>query len=133
MAWSQDGRTLYAGGQYDKDGLSPILHWSQAGKDKRYSWTASPNTITDIKTLQTGAIVFGASDPAFGKFTAQGKKTLYREAGIADFRGIFAGDFLVSATADKIQFGFKYGGNQPALFSLTQRILKLEPSTFSVK
>ncbi|MCK5720489.1 MAG: caspase family protein [Thiomargarita sp.] len=128
VAWSQDGRTLYAGGQYDKDGLSPILHWSQAGKDKRYSWTASPNTITDIKTLQTGAIVFGASDPAFGKFTAQGKKTLYREAGIADFRGIFAGDFLVSATADKIQFGFKYGGNQPALFSLTQRILKLEPS-----
>ncbi|MDM8566597.1 caspase family protein [Candidatus Halobeggiatoa sp. HSG11] len=134
VAWSQDGDTLYAGGEYDENGLSPIVSWSQAGKGKHQTWAASSNTITDIRTLTTGSVIFGAYDPAFGKFTAQGKKTLYHEAGIADFRGIYKDVFLISKNSNKVQFRFGvWGKRPPANFSVDKRILKLNPATNLIK
>ncbi|MDM8568522.1 caspase family protein [Thiotrichales bacterium HSG1] len=127
VAWSQDGDTLYAGGKYDEDGLNPIVSWSKAGKGYHQAWATSPDVIIDIRTLKTGAVLFGAGDPSFGLFTKQGKKTLYREAGIADFRNVFIDDgFLISKTGNKVQF--KYGSDLSGLFAVDKRILKLNSS-----
>jgi len=131
VAWSQDGRWLYAGGRYDDGGPNPILRWSQAGRGSYRAWSASSMTIMDIRALRYGEIVFGAADPAFGLFDAKGQKTLYREAGIADFRGIFDGDFLLSRDGSMIEFGYEYGGKRPARFSLNERTLTLNPVTQS--
>jgi WD40 repeat protein len=68
VAWSQDGRWLYAGGMYHVNGIHPILRWSKAGRGDYVSWSASLNTITDIRVLRNGEIIFGAYDPAFIAF-----------------------------------------------------------------
>jgi WD40 repeat protein len=132
VAWSQDGYTLYAGGRYEENGKAHILRWSRAGKGYRQAWAASANTIMDIRTLTTGSVVFGAGDPVFGIFTAQDEKTLYREAGIADFRDNQYG-FLISKFGNKIQFGFEVWGKRPANFSVAERILKLNLASNLIK
>jgi WD40 repeat protein len=125
VAWSQDGRWLYAGGK-----SSAILRWSQAGWGSYRAWSASYQTIMDIRALRYGEIVFGAADPAFGLFDAKGQKTLYREAGIADFRDNYEG-FLVSREGSTVQFGYEVWGKRPARFSLNERTLTLNPATQS--
>jgi WD40 repeat protein len=130
IAWSADGRGLMAGGEYNDDkGMNPILHWSNAGQGTGSQWPGASNTITDLRALPDGQIVFGAAYPAFGMLSAQGKKRVYRAAEIADFRGIFLGSFLLSSTGDQVQFGYEYGGKSPKQFSLKTR--KLTPPAAS--
>lgn len=123
VAWSQDGRWLYAGGGY-REGISrPILRWPQAGRGNYQTWSASSSTIMDIRALRDGGIVFGAGEPDFGRFNANGQKTLARQAEIADFRGVFEGGFLLSEDGSTVQFGYESGGKRPASFSLNERLL----------
>ena len=88
VAWSRDGRLLYAGGRYyDGTGILPILRWSQAGRGAATGLAASTNTIMDIRTLAHGRLVFGAQDPAFGVFDANDTRVLARGPETVDYRG----------------------------------------------
>ncbi|MEN8215971.1 MAG: caspase family protein [Pseudomonadota bacterium] len=128
VAWSKDGRWLYAGGAYDDStGISPILRWREAGQGGYRTWLASDDTIMDIRALRDGSIVFGAADPSFGLFNANGQKTVYREAEIADFRDNSAG-FLLSNDGSRVEFAYEIWGRRPARFSLNERILTLYPT-----
>ncbi|RKZ56601.1 MAG: hypothetical protein DRR08_21270 [Candidatus Parabeggiatoa sp. nov. 2] len=126
VAWSSDGHRLYAGGEYNDKKSRPILRWSQAGRGRYQAWSASDNSVMDIRALQNGKILFAASDPVFGLFNANGEKTLYREAVIADFRDNEKG-LLLSKDGRTVQFGFESGGKHPARFSVTERTLSLIP------
>jgi WD40 repeat protein len=123
VAWSSDGSFLYAGGRYDGgSGTHPIRRWSRGGKGKYRDLAASQDTIVHILPLQTGGIVFGASDPAFGVLDSQGKKTLFKEPSIADYRRNRKG-FLISEDGETVKFGFERGGKHPALFSVAARAI----------
>jgi len=127
VAWSADGRWLYAAGKFTQSRGTIILRWSKAGQGRASKIPASANTIMDIRSLRNGSVVFATSGPSFGLFTAKGDKREYGSK-IADFRGIFQGDFLVSKQGDIVQFGYKLKGKRPAQFDINQRLLTLNPA-----
>ena len=127
VAWSQDGNSLYAGGIYDDGSDIKVLRWSQAGQGNYTEWQASTNTIMDIRPLKNGRIVYGAQDPTFAVLDNAGNKIVEQEASLADYRGIFDGDFAISYDGYTIHFGFEYGGERPARFSLSEQSLILNP------
>jgi len=126
VAWSQDGNSLYAGGQYWDGSNRPVLHWSQAGQGNYTTWKASQNTIMDIRSLKNGGIVYGATDPTFAVLDNAGNKIVEREASIANYSGIDEG-FLISHDGNTVQFGFEKWGERPARFSLSEQSLILNP------
>ncbi len=77
VAWSADGRSLYAGGRWDVAGKYPVRRWSEAGRGAFMDLAAASDTILDLQAIPGGAIVFSAADPAFGIFDARGELALF--------------------------------------------------------
>jgi WD40 repeat protein len=127
VAWSYDGRLLYAGGKAANGSNYPIRVWQDGG---RGSFSDLPNTanstIMDIQPLAGGGVAYGTGDPAFGVFDAQGRRTLFLGPAMADFRDNFEG-FLVSRDGGIVQFGYEVFGKSPGRFSLTTRLLETDP------
>jgi len=128
VAWSQDGNSLYAGGQYWDGSSHPVLHWSQAGLGNYTKWQASTNTIVDIRILKNGNIVYGAfGQTIFAVLDNAGNKIVEQEVNIADYSGRIEEKFLISHDGNIIHFGFEEGGERPARFSLSNHSLILNP------
>ncbi|MEW6209640.1 MAG: hypothetical protein AB1631_14830 [Acidobacteriota bacterium] len=122
VAWSMDGRTLFAGGKYGKNGQERIRGWADGGRGKWREIEAASNTILHILPTRDGGFVFGSFDPAFGRVDASGNRSLFVTAAIADYRGMLE-NFLISSDGTRIQFGYKQWGKSPARFSLVERQL----------
>jgi len=127
VSWSSDGESLYAGGRWEKEGKSPIRRWANKGRGGYKDIGVSDNTIMHILPLKDGGIVFGAGDPAFGILSPVDKLTLFKQSFIADYRGNWEG-FLVSYDGSKVIFGYEVWGKSPAVFSVSERLLDIEPS-----
>jgi WD40 repeat protein len=127
VAWSADGKWLYAGGRYSKNGRKvALLRWHQ---DLRYTVaSAASNSIMDIRPLPGGKVVIATAEPSISIFNTKGQKLLERQAGIADFRGT---KLLVSNDASIVQFGYQYGNRQTGRFSLHERLLTVNPTNSS--
>ena len=126
VAWSRDGRYLYAGGRFDQAGLRPIRRWDEAGRGPYRDLPASLNTIMGLEFFEGGRLVYGAQDPAFGVFDAAGSKLLDRPSGIADLRDMDS-KFLLSPDGRTVQFGFEVWGERRARFSLDSRRIDTAP------
>lgn len=121
VAWSHNGRFLYAGGQYqDRAGFNLIRRWDEVGRGPYVDLPTALNTIMGLESLPGSRLVYGAQDPAFGVFDAAGRKLLERPSGIADLRDLGA-KFLLSRDGRAVQFGFEQWGKRPARFSLDER------------
>ena len=129
VAWSADGSRLYAAGRYFKSGTYPVRYWRDGGRGRYEDLTASNNAVMNLVALSDGQLVFSAADPAWGVIDGNGNKGLYQTPQIADFRDNDTG-FRVSKTGDRVHFGFKLWGKDPAVFSISQRTLTrdAEPS-----
>lgn len=132
LAWSPDGRWLYAGGRFWDSGVQsrPVVRWDEAGQGEYEFWPVAANTVLDIRTLKTGDLVVSTFDPVLAFLNPQGKTEQLLKPGIADFRDNNTG-FLLSEEGKKVQFGYQVFGQQPALFSLIERTLTLPPPTHS--
>jgi WD40 repeat protein len=126
VSWSADGRFLYAGGWYSVKDIRHIRKWADGGQGGYQDLPAARNTIMYILPRKEGGIAFAAGDPVFGIFDAENKREV-RESSIADYRASSQG-FLISADGAEIQFGYEPLGRSPARFSITSRLLELEPS-----
>ncbi|MCP4660396.1 MAG: WD40 repeat domain-containing protein, partial [bacterium] len=127
VAWSADGQFLYAAGRYDDGtGNKPIRRWSDAGKGPYRDLPGASNTIMDLAPLQDGSLVFGAADPAWGIVNADGEHRVFLGPRIANFIDNREG-FLLDATGRVVRFGYRFGGESPATFSLTGRELTPDP------
>ncbi|WP_447973106.1 caspase family protein [Nitrospira sp. Kam-Ns4a] len=119
VAWSADGRRLYAGGRYHLNGSYPIRVWAEAGRGQATDLPATKNTIMDLQPLADGGVVFGTADPGFVVFDARDRRTLFRGPTTADYRGEAV---LVSHEGDAIQFDYGASGKAPTCFSLATRV-----------
>lgn len=54
VAWSADGSRLYAGGKYDRDGMSPVRLWTNGGRGPASDVPAAPNTIMHVPRAAAG-------------------------------------------------------------------------------
>ena len=126
VAWSADGRLLYAAGRFPIQGLSSILSWAKAGRGIRTELPAAANTILDLRALPRGRLAFGASDPSWGVLGATGVRELLDGPTQADPRAIGAA-FRIDSSGAAVQFSFQPFGAAPATFRLHERALDAGP------
>ncbi|MFO1358354.1 caspase family protein [Plasticicumulans sp.] len=62
VAWSRDGSTLYAGGNYDANGEFPVFKWSRGGRGPRSIVATLHATISGIVAMTEGRIAVTAVD-----------------------------------------------------------------------
>ena len=105
VAWSRDGERLYAAGRYTDAAGTPVLQWSQAGRGPVTALPAATNTIMGLRALADGRLVFGAQDPAFGVFGANGSSILSQGPVMVDSRGRHTA-LQVSHDGLVVEFGF---------------------------
>ncbi len=122
VAFSADGRHLYAGGMYWNGSQRPILAWDAAGKGERRELAGAPNTILHILPLKEGGIVYGTYDPAFGVIDKNHARVLFQTAQIADYRDNWNG-FKLSRDGKMVSFGYEVWGKSPATFDIEARTL----------
>jgi WD40 repeat protein len=121
VAWSGDGRFLFAGGQYPAAGDSEIVRWANAGKGQRTTHTASKNSILDLVPWGEAGVLFAAGDPRFGGFDGNGEKRLDRGPETADLRSKRGNAFTVSHDGRSVRFGLEFGEERPVRFDLDRR------------
>jgi WD40 repeat protein len=123
VAWSEDGRFLYAGGRYtDAGGTCLIRRWSVGGKGSYSDFPVSDDAIMHILPLKDNRIAFGTGNPAYGILDSDGDKRLFKEAVSADHRGNLS-EFMMSADGNTIRFCFDGWGKRPTVFSVSSGIL----------
>jgi WD40 repeat protein len=133
VAWSSDGRFLYAGG-YPRairgKRFAPIVKWGDAGLGNRTVLRAGKSPIQDIVALKNGSILFAAYKGSWGAFNRRDERFFYHRASNPDFRGWVFGDkvFLISGDAAKVAFSFRAEGKFLALFDVEDRSLKIDPT-----
>uniref|UniRef100_UPI001C4DF3BB peptidoglycan-binding protein n=1 Tax=Candidatus Entotheonella palauensis TaxID=93172 RepID=UPI001C4DF3BB len=108
VAWSDDGQWLYAGGEFnDSSGINLIVRWANAGHGLRTILPASANTITTLRALSQGGLVFSAADPMFGVFDRDRNKVLAQPPKTVDFRSRRTGNLRVSHHGSIVAFDFR--------------------------
>jgi WD40 repeat protein len=124
VAWSADGRTLFAGGRaLDLNNHNLIRAWADGGRGRFRDITdAADNNIMQIIPLRDGGIVYGSSDPAFGMIDANDHRRLFVTGEIADYRALQQ-RFLLSSDGKGLGFAYELFGKSPVSFSLTDRRL----------
>ncbi len=128
VAFSLDGNTLYGKGTVIKNKQYFIRAWSSGGRGPyRGIMTGASNTIMQILPLSDGGVAFAAYDPAFGVIGRDGRRTIFRDPSIADFRRMFDG-FLISPEGATIRIGYEFGDKSPAVFSIPERRLETNPA-----
>ena len=125
VAWSADGKTLYAGGLYVDPSLSAssrvIRAWTDGGRGDYRDVEAARDTISHMLPLNDGGIIYSSGDPAFGIIDGRVRRTLFVAAQKADYR-VGDSSFLISSDGTGIQFGYEVFGQAPAHFSVASRL-----------
>ena len=107
IAWSQDGRRLYAGGRYDDGQGNPLVVWPKGGKGKRSLWRASQGTVMGMKPLKDGGVLYVSADPALGRLDKNGQVVWKQISGNLEFLGRTARrNFIVNSAGNIL--GFQY-------------------------
>ena len=128
VAFSTDGRTLYAGGTWTQNKIRQIRVWSRGGRGEPVDVPASADRLADLVARPEGGVFFGAADPAIGHLDAGGRFTTLQKPATADLRGLLFA-FGVSAEGSRVRFGYEVGSKSPAVFSVAERALTLDSST----
>jgi WD40 repeat protein len=122
VAWSADGQTLFASGEYiDPTGNRPVLAWDQAGRGARRAIIARCAERDDdtaaLVSLPAARLLVAKDNPCFAMLKSDGTVLwVHRPAG-GDFRDQ-AKTFSVSADGNIIDFGFEQFGKSPLRFDL---------------
>jgi WD40 repeat protein len=138
VAWSGDGKYVYAAGSYQergktghKRGTTLIRRWS-IGADRTFQdFPAAEGSIEQLLPLKNGSVVFASHDPALGTLDPSGLRTQFLSRPIADFRGM--GDkFQVSDDATVIRFAYDRGESFAEFSLQTRAFLKDHDSNISL-
>jgi WD40 repeat protein len=114
LAWSADGKRLFAGGGFFGD--NPVISWMDQGRGKRSQNFVSHNTVSGL--LPCGEdIAVGAQDPAFGLIGADGKKRAWQDGVTADTR-VMGQAFKLSGNGETVAILLKPGAKDAMIFNL---------------
>jgi len=120
VAFSRDGKTLYAAGALDRGGPNPIRAWARSGRGKVREAAATDGLVTALISVRQG-VVFGSNDAAWGVVNPAGRRVLLRSPAMADFRNIRQ-NLHISGDARTVRFAAGSGGVL-STFSLRERAL----------
>ena len=115
LSWSADGQHLYAAGSWKlANGGHGMRHWTMAGRGTFIDSTLASNTITSLRPLPDGRILFAASDPLWGAIDSVDRVTKLSTAGLADYRGH---DKAFTLARDGNGVGFTYAQDKSIVAS----------------
>lgn len=117
VAWSADGKYLYAGGRYNQNNERIIRKWEEQGRGSYKDIQVSDNSITSILSLCSGGVVYSTANPSIGIIDGNDKRVLDINPAGADYRNDHE-KFRVSFNGDSIQFGYKMNTDSFARFSI---------------
>jgi outer membrane protein assembly factor BamB len=134
VAWSKDGRTLYAGGGlYSRNGERVVLAWADTGRGERRALPAGSNTVAGLAALPDGRLLVAAHDPFLALLEPDGRPrwthpspSWTHPSPKADFRSQFD-KLAVSRDGTLVDFGFEQWGKSPLRFDLRARKLSGDP------
>jgi WD40 repeat protein len=126
VTWSNDGKTLYAGGQYWGGSGCPVLAWVHAGRGARRALPAASSSVSGLAALPDGRLLVAATDPSLELLESDGRPRWAQASPNADLRD--QGDRLrVSADGTIVDFGFEVWGKSPLRFDVRARKLSSDP------
>ena len=116
VAWAADG-TLLAGGRYNISGTPPVLAWAAEGRGARRILPAGLDTVMSLLTLSGGDVLVAAQDPWLGRLAPDDTPRWTQPSPLANFRNQKM-TFGISPDGTVVDFGFVWGGREPARFDL---------------
>ena len=123
VAWSSDGRFLYAAGGYRVKGVRQIRKWADGG---RGPYSDLPMEVDlpffHILPLRAGGIAYCSRDGSFGVLNDRDEATLLGPKAIPIYAANYE-RFLLSPDGSGIQFAYERFGKSPAIFSVNERRL----------
>jgi outer membrane protein assembly factor BamB len=123
VAFSKDGKTLYAGGgAYVAGHGRPVLAWTNAGRSAPRVLPAGGNTIGGLAALPDGGLLVATQDPLLEVLEPNDSPRWVSPSPKADMRDQYE-TLAVSADGAIVDFGFEPLGKSPLRFDL--RALKL--------
>lgn len=117
VAWSSDGRFLFAGGKWSVEGRCSVRRWTVDDWSRHNDTPVAKNTVKHLAPLPDGGMVFAAGDPAWGILSGDAVVQRSVDGKIADFRNLLS-QLRVSADGRQVRFGYAYGGKDPCVFDL---------------
>jgi WD40 repeat protein len=118
VAWSADGNSLYGAGTYgETSGRKLIRRWP-VGAGRAAEIAVGDDTVTDLKTLAGGGVLFSTAEPAWGMVGGDDKLGTRKGREQADFRDGYLGGFEASPDGAQVSFGFTQGGKKRAKIDL---------------
>ena len=123
LAWSSDGRFLYAGGGHRLKGVAQIRKWADGGRGRYSDLPVGVDlALLHLLPLRAGGVAYSSRDGSFGLLNAQDEATLLGPQAIPIYEANYKG-FLLSPDGAMIQFAYKKRGGSPAFFSVKERRL----------
>ncbi|MBF0284290.1 MAG: hypothetical protein HQL51_07510 [Magnetococcales bacterium] len=127
VAWSEDGRRLFAAGLFAREEFKMARVWEGAGAPGA-AFTDLPlarDTVMQLLTIPGGGMAYASADPVLGMVNDKLLRVFHHARPIASFRGLGKG-LRVSRDGSKVEFSYsgseKSGGK--ARFSV--RTLELD-------
>ena len=124
VAWSRDGRTLFAGGSYGSTAGVSILAWAVGGSSARRTLNVGRETVKGLASLPDGDVLVVDQGPRIARFDAGGAVRWQYPTPNADFRD---GRLSVSSDGTKVDFNSAGSGQGTARFDLGTHALTLNP------
>jgi WD40 repeat protein len=124
VAWSQDGRFLYAGG-LKFDGVNKVRRWSNGGRGVHVDISAASSTITGLVALRSGSVLVQAAK-GVGLIGPDAKVTQLQGYGALNL--VSGGEHLlrVSANGGIVQVD-SWEPRHAYRFSFAERVVKIDP------
>lgn len=130
VAWSADGRFLWAGGRWQVDGKSPVRRWTVRDWDQYRDQPVSNDTVMDLVLLPNGDMLFAAADPTWGLLNRDGQVVRRQDDLLADLRDQ-ENVFGLSTDGHRVRFGYEQWGKEAKSFDLLSRSLGPDEPTLS--
>jgi WD40 repeat protein len=123
VAWSSDGRFLYAGGGYRLKKDRYVRKWADGGRGRHSDLPVRVDLpIVQMLPLKAGGIVYASRDGSFGMLNDRDEAILLSPKAIPIY-ATNKGGLLLSPDGVAVQFAYERGGRSPALFSVKERRL----------
>jgi WD40 repeat protein len=122
VAWSPDGKTLFAAGSVIRGGRFAVLAFAGAGRESAREIGSFGNTVTGLAS-HAGGLLASSAEPAWASFDESGASRFQVGARNGDFRD--AGDaFRVGQDGQLLAFPMLMGGKEPVVFDLAKGELR---------
>lgn len=109
VAWSDDGDTLWAAGQYqrpmERRWQTVLRRWSAGGTGVANSTAVADRAVASLVALPGGKVAYASFDPSWGVIDAEGERVLSVGSPVREFRGNRAGHLYLSGDARALRIG----------------------------